>query len=173
MSTWLLRLHAHDERMLHALVLRRRRAVDVVMRTVTHLGDATTTVGIVVFLLSGVAPELRWAGRHAMIALVASHLGVQLLKRSMKRTRPKLPVGYDSLVRAPDRFSFPSGHSAAAVAVAIPLAFALPPIAGCVLAGFAVLAGVSRCYLGVHYPGDVVVGWLLGLLGLALAFVVL
>lgn len=169
MNSWLGRLHEHDERILHSLVMRRGRMADVIMRTVTHLGDAVTTVGITVLLISGVIETLAPVGGHAATALVVSHLAVQLLKRTMSRERPTLPMGYESLVRAPDRFSFPSGHSAAAASVAIPLALVVPAPAGFMIIGLATLVGFSRCYLGVHYPGDVIVGWLLGILGVVIA----
>lgn len=165
MDFWLLRLHHHDERILHALLLRRRRATDRLMHAVTHLGDAATTVLLTLAMLAGLLPGLAEAGERAAFALVTSHLAVQLLKRTVSRTRPRLPVGYESLVRAPDRFSFPSGHAAAALSVALGLAATLPAAAGAAVVFLAALVGVSRCYLGVHYPGDVAAGWLLAAAG--------
>lgn len=166
MTELLLKLSVHDERALHALVARRTPRLDRALRAVTHLGGATATVALTAVLLLCAVPALVAAGGLAAFALASSHALVQIIKRRVNRPRPRLPVGLESLVRAPDRFSFPSGHSAASLSVALPLALALGTAVGLLIAGVAVVIGVSRCYLGVHYPGDVLAGWLLALLGL-------
>lgn len=161
MSALLLILSRHDERALHALVLRRRALPDRLMRSVTHLGDAWVVIPLVLALAAGVLPGWEQPGQAAAFGLTLSHLWVQLLKRTISRPRPHLPVGCASLIEAPDRFSFPSGHAAASLSLALPLAASLPlPHAAGVLA-LGALVGFSRCYLGVHYPGDVLTGWLL------------
>jgi undecaprenyl-diphosphatase len=166
MTTWIVRLHAHDERALHALVLRRRPVLDRAMHAVTHLGDAASSIAATLLLMLGVVPGLREAGFRAAFALAGSHLVVQLLKRTISRARPRMPEGFAALVQPPDRFSFPSGHAASSLSVALALAAVLPgPVAGGLLA-LAALVGMSRCYLGVHYPGDVVAGWALAVLGM-------
>ncbi len=166
MTAWLLRMSHRDERLLHALVLRRRAWLDRLMRRVTRLGDPASAIAAAGVLLL-VGP--RQAGARAAFALAASHFAAQAVKRTVNRQRPRLPVGVESLIHAPDRFSFPSGHSAATLSVAIPLAGALPaPVAGGVL-GLALLVGLSRSYLGVHYPGDVLAGWVLAGAGAAAA----
>lgn len=167
MTAWMVRLHGHDERVLHAMVLRRRPMLDGVMRALTHAGDAWATVGLTVALLLAPATALRAAGYAAAAALVLSHLGVQLLKRTISRARPAMPVGCAALVQPPDRFSFPSGHAAASLSVALGLLSIFPPVPGALLLLLALTVGVSRCYLGVHYPGDVVAGWALALAGMA------
>jgi undecaprenyl-diphosphatase len=163
MGTWILRLRDYDERLLAALVTRRHPRLDRAMRTVTHLGGAVATVSIALFFASGLVPAMHAAGMDAAQALILSFLAGQLLKRTISRRRPKLPVGFSFLTQPPDRFSFPSGHSTASLAVALPLALALPPVAGLGVIVLALIVGLSRCYLGVHYPGDVVVGWLLAI----------
>jgi undecaprenyl-diphosphatase len=73
-------------------------------------------------------------------------------------------------VTDPSGFSFPSAHSASSVALYALLAFILARAArgstrtALVVAGLAVAAavGVSRVYLGAHYPTDVLAGWLTG-----------
>lgn len=163
MDSLLLRLGHHDQRMLLALVTRRRQWLDNVMRLITHLGGATMTVSLTLaLLLAGDTAMLR-AGLRGGFALLASHLLVQLLKRAIHRPRPNLETGYGWLVRAPDRFSFPSGHSAAALAVGIAFATLLSPTLGATVITLALGIGVSRAYLGVHYPGDVLAGWCLAL----------
>jgi len=161
MTGWILRLSSYDERLLHAVILRRRVALDGFVRGITHLGDAVVAIGVAGFLLVGVIPGLEQAGAQAAFTLLVSHLLVQLVKRTISRPRPRLPVGMASLVEAPDRFSFPSGHSAAALSVALPLFLTLPLWVGTPLLLMGVAVGLSRCYLGVHYPGDVLAGWAL------------
>lgn len=173
MTAWIVRLHTHDERALHALVLRRRPPLDRAMHAVTHLGDAAVTITVTLLLMAGAVPGLRGAGTRAAFALVASHLVVQMLKRTVSRARPRMPEGFAALVQPPDRFSFPSGHAASSLSVALALAMVLPGAAAAALLALAALVGMSRCYLGVHYPGDVIAGWALAVLGMVAAGVIL
>lgn len=69
--------------------------------------------------------------------------------------------GFWPLTEKPDAFSFPSGHTSAAVAVAVALTGANPTM-GLAASGFAFVVGISRIYLGAHYPLDVTAGALLG-----------
>jgi len=161
MPAWLAQLGRYDEQLLVALVERRRSVLDLFMRGVTHLADPTVAIATALLLAGGLIPELQGAGWVVLATLAGSHALVQVLKRTFVRARPELPVGLESLLEAPDRFSFPSGHAAAGFSLFVPLAVVLPlPWAAAALA-LAFLVGVSRCYLGVHYPGDVLAGWLL------------
>lgn len=169
MAELLTLLRLHDERALLALTRRRRPGLDRGVRALTHLADAAVAIALATGLALGAVPALQHAGRVALGALVVSHLLVQLVKRFVARPRPRLPVGMGSLIDAPDRFSFPSGHAAAALSIALPLASALGPIPGAAILGLGLLIGLSRCYLGVHYPGDVAAGWSLAATGWLLA----
>jgi undecaprenyl-diphosphatase len=66
-------------------------------------------------------------------------------------------------VSVPDRFSFPSGHSAAVMSVAFIHAANFHSLAVLMIV-LATLVGFSRVKLGVHYPGDVLVGQLIAIL---------
>ncbi|MGH7650518.1 MAG: phosphatase PAP2 family protein [Gemmatimonadaceae bacterium] len=129
----------------------------------THCGGATSTVAAVILpLLLTSAGELHDAARHALLALVFSHIAVQLVKRRVNRRRPSLRETSLPLVAEPDRFSFPSGHACAAMAVCFSYALVFPVLA-LPLVLIAALVGASRVFLGVHYPGDVVVGQLIAI----------
>jgi len=122
---------------------------------VTHLGGTGASVA------AAAAPWYRcceWheASRVALTTLVASHLVVQLMERTVVRSRPARS-GLHTAVREPYRFSFPSGHAAAAMSVALGYAVAFPALAVPLLA-VALLVGFSRVRLGVHFPGDVLAG---------------
>lgn len=163
MSTQLSLLHRFErsERALfarcvdHASARRLRRALWTVL---THLGGTACSIAAAVApLVLVVFGPLHDAARHALATLVVSHVLVQLVKRTVNRPRPSLREATASLVAEPDKFSFPSGHSCAAMAVCFSYAMAFPALALPLLA-LAVLVGASRVFLGVHYPGDVLAG---------------
>lgn len=165
MSGWIVRLTHFDADLLSALLRRRRRPLTWIMRGLSRLADPPVVAffALVLVMVPFWQGALASAGHAAAAALILSHLLSQAVKRLVSRPRPRLPVGLRSLVEAPDRFSFPSGHASAAVAVGLPLAVALPVGVGALVAATAFAIGISRCYLGVHYPGDVLAGWMIGL----------
>jgi len=134
------------------------------MRLFTHLGGATATITPGVLLLA-VGGNVRHLGLAMLAANLLSHLPVQLLKRLVARARPSDANGVPlALVDLPDPFSFPSGHAAAATAVAVTASLAYPWIAPEALP-LAFLVAMSRVTLRVHYLSDVVAGAILGLGG--------
>lgn len=149
-------------------ILQIPRSFDPFFLSVTVLGDPIMTV------LIGAAVALWGLALHAG-RMVAAGLAVPLtlilgygMKITFERARP---TGLHEYSARLDTFSFPSGHSsgsAIAYGLLAYLAFQLLPapwnIVACVILGvIPVLVGVSRIYLGVHYPSDVLAGWLLGL----------
>jgi undecaprenyl-diphosphatase len=141
-----------------------------VIRPLTHLGGARATIGAGLALI---ALGERSTGIAALLANLLSHVPVQILKRLVRRPRPCDAHGRPlALVDLPDPFSFPSGHAAAAMAVAASVAFT-HPAAGAVALPLAGLVAASRVRLRVHHLGDVVAGAGLGLAGALAAAAVL
>ncbi len=99
-------------------------------------------------------------------ALLAYSLEVPVyvvLKKAFKRTRPcDLMTHLRAHVKPSDKFSLPSGHTAAAFLMASLLSWFYPIVAVPVFI-WASMVGLSRVLLGVHYPGDILAGALLGL----------
>ena len=132
----------------------------------THLGGATCTV-LAVMLPLFWGGTLAAVAEQALVTLTLSHLIVQLVKRTVGRPRPSRGIDGAALIVEPDRFSFPSGHAAAAMSVAFVYASAYPSLA-VPLVALAAAVGMSRVFLGVHYPGDVLIGQVIAVLtGLA------
>ncbi len=85
-----------------------------------------------------------------------------LLKNSLKRRRPPDAIpSFQAVIKASDKFSFPSGHTAAAFLLATLVLFVYGSTAW-VLLPWAICVGASRVVLGVHFPGDILAGATLG-----------
>jgi undecaprenyl-diphosphatase len=152
---------AIDEAILLALRRWQRPFVTLLMKMFTRLGDALSWVFAALVLIAAGGPAALTGLRVGVAAGLAA-LVSQVLKRMWRRARPTAGItGFTALVENPDAFSFPSGHAAAAFAVALALAGAVPGGPG--FAVLAVMVGLSRVYLGAHYPLDVSVGALIGI----------
>src|SRR5260221_5711801 len=163
-----------DHRVLNLVATLRTPSLDQVLYVVTFLGNAQTLVVLtaVAALVALLAGRLRDAVL-LVLAVVAGALFFEVVKLVVQRPRP--PLEDARIVQG--GFSFPSGHSTLAATVYGTVAYLL--IRGIrqdrwkVLVGsgavLVVLAiGVSRIYLGVHYPSDVLAGWAAGALWVVL-----
>ncbi len=123
----------------------------------------------------------RWGGRRAwllvgaaLLALGASDLAGSAVKALVQRPRPcHVHAAAQLLAGCTASFALPSNHAANMAALAA-VAWAGSRRLGLAVLGLALAVGYSRVYLGVHYPGDVLAGLLLGgLLGATAALAAL
>lgn len=140
-----------------------------IVRDITALGSFTVltiiTLLVVVFLY--LKREIR-SIVYVLSATIGGVVLVQVLKFIFSRQRPEIVAHLTSEIS----MSFPSGHSAMSTVVYLSLAVMITRIEKShksrifiVSAALTIifLVGISRIYLGVHYPTDVLAGWSIGL----------
>ncbi|MDE7167662.1 MAG: phosphatase PAP2 family protein [Clostridia bacterium] len=143
--------------------------LNYVMKYLTYIGEfgAGAIICAIVLLIF---KKTRWAGVAVAIALVLDVLIVNvILKLSVNRPRPwedypdlGFEEFYDSIsLQPPKDSSFPSGHTAALFTAAVALVMYYK-VKGLPALGVALLVAISRIYLCVHYPTDVIGGIVIG-----------
>lgn len=134
-----------------------------VVQFITSLGDKGF-FWIVVCILLFLFKKTRRIGIAAATALALNTLIVNvILKTQIMRIRPFVLEESLSLITSlPKDSSFPSGHTSASFATAVILFKGLPKYAGIPALILAFLIGVSRLYVGAHFPTDVLAGALIG-----------
>jgi undecaprenyl-diphosphatase len=156
-------LKTHDQRMFflfnHKL---NRNWIDFFMNRITHLGGATMTILITIAIWLFSPERVSTVALQAFIALAISHIPVAMMKKLYPRVRPYIKLPDVILCKRPLKdHSFPSGHTTAIFSVICPFVVAFNWL-GIILIPLAALVGVSRMYLGLHYPSDVAAGCVIG-----------
>lgn len=136
----------------------RTEMLDPVMQFITHLGDMAF-IWIIFIVLLCAWKRTRLMGVQAFTGLAVSFLiNNVILKNVIARVRPYEAIqGLGILVDRQSDWSFPSGHSASSFVVATIIWFHNRKMGTAALA-LAGLIAVSRLYVGVHYPTDVLAG---------------
>ncbi len=132
----------------------------------TQFGSVYATLGLG---LAGSAWLFRSNQRPRALLLLATVIGERLIVDGLKLILGRPRPSFDVHPVVTNSSSFPSGHSANSMAVFVALALIVAPprhrraaLAAAVFVSL--LVGMSRPFLGVHWPTDVIAGWALGLL---------
>lgn len=173
MLAWIIstdRVALFDSRIIEYIIGLSTPWLDQVMSLVTHGGDTLVIAAIVIALvLYFVVRKRYWLAAFIGTAVASAGIANTVLKQLFARARPE-PIERFALETS---YSFPSGHAMGSAALAFTIVYL------CwrksyrryvlLIAGLYVVAiGVSRIYLGAHFPSDVVAGWLAALLWIGL-----
>ena len=136
--------------------------LDRLMLAVTQLGSGVTAavIGLVLFLAGD-----RLAAYELILGTITLWMVVELVKALVRRPRPLFLLTQARVVGSPSiGTSFPSGHTSQAFFMATLMArhFHVNPWIAMLLYALALLIGITRMYVGAHYPRDVLAGSILG-----------
>ncbi len=140
------------------------KKLDSFMYIVTNLGGVVFTSLFVILTIFLGRNKFRYMGYEMLVALMISQSIVYTLKIVLSRERPyKIIEHLNTFGIEMKDYSFPSGHSSGSFSLAtiISLNFSNLSIYAYIIA---TMIAVSRIYLGVHYPTDVVAGMFLGII---------
>ena len=163
---WLAEVAAVDEAVYAAVAAVPTPHLDRAMRRLSTAANYSRIWIAEALLLSAVGgPRGRRAAFSGLASIALASAAVNLVAKPLAgRARPDRAAGGAPTarhVRMPRSRSFPSGHAASAVAFASGASRVLPA-AGVPLRTLAALVAYSRVHTGVHYPGDVVAGVVIG-----------
>ncbi len=125
-------------------------------------------IPLVVFLFKAKTPKERlytflfWA----LTALLSRGVITEIIRFFFPRERPFGAFGFTSLI-SESGASFPSGHAALLFAIALAV-FTVNKKWGWWFLGLSFLNGVARIFVGVHYPSDIIGGFLVALISLVI-----
>lgn len=141
---------------------RRNSFLPAFFRVISFIGDGYFYGIYLVYLYFADINSFKPALWIVLIAIAIELPIYWLLKNTIRRIRPfNAHLEVENMVYPLDEFSFPSGHTSAAFMVAMILTHFSPFLAIPIFL-FATLVGISRIYLGVHYPSDILGGMIYG-----------
>lgn len=151
-----------NKKFLDWLLSIRTETLNRYMIAITHLG----TGGAIWLFTTFILFYLGFRVESINIALALIFNGIVcnlLLKNILKRKRPSWISKVELLIKNPTDFSFPSGHASSSFAAALTIYFYFRGM-GIFFLVVATLISLSRIYHFVHYPSDVIIGAMLGMI---------
>ncbi|OAA92848.1 phosphatase PAP2 family protein [Clostridium coskatii] len=147
--------------------------LDMLMPIVTDMGNLGI-VWIIIAIILILDKPYRMVGNVVILTLIVSTItGEGIVKHIVRRTRPcNQQNSLNLLISKPISYSFPSGHTLSSFAAAEVLSMYFTEYK-LIFIGIAFLIALSRMYLYVHYPTDVIAGVILGILCSRLIFIIL
>jgi undecaprenyl-diphosphatase len=155
-----------DAAVYNAIAVTPTPLLDDPIRRLSHLADHSKlwVASAAVLAVAG-GRRGRRAAATGLVAVALNSVVVNVpLKLAARRERPDREAALVPLARQvpmPRSPSFPSGHAASAFAFASAVGGSMP-LAAAPLRSLAAVVGYSRVHAGVHYPGDVIIGALIG-----------
>lgn len=164
-----------DSSLMQWFIDHRNGTATVFAKSVSALGDTATMTMLGVVACAGLAWRRQWETA-VFVGFTALGAGALVFFGKLLIGRPRPPLIDRMVVEI--NHSYPSGHAlGSTVVVGVVVAVLLPLLRGLwrtlLVTGtvlFVVGVGVSRLYLGVHWPTDIVAGWIFGLIWLSMCF---
>lgn len=141
-------------------------ALHTVLMALNHffsfLGEEIICIAIIGIVYWGFDKQ---KGERICYAMLLANVLIGMLKNVFSRIRPWMASDRIELYREVDGFSFPSGHSANCTSLYPTTAMEYKEKRWLTWAAICIplLCGISRCFVGAHWPTDVLVGWLTGI----------
>ena len=136
-----------------------------IFKFITSLGDegyVWIAIAIVLLFVKNYRKVALMVGASLLGSLVFNNM---IVKNIVARPRPyRMIETLTILIPEPGEYSFPSGHTSSSFAAGVVLYLMLPKKYGIPAMVLAFLIGISRLYVGVHYPTDVLGGMVMGTL---------
>lgn len=140
----------------------RCKLLDLLMPYITYLGSVTFCAMYCLIFLFIPSDFIHSLAINTAKSLIIATITAHIIKVTVNRIRPFLSLNNLNIKKIGiDSYSFPSGHTTSAFCIAIMFSLYFP-IAAPVAIALSCGVGISRMYIGVHYPTDVMVGMLLG-----------
>jgi len=148
------------------------RYLDVIMPIITFTGNLGIIWAIIAIALI-VDKPYRLIGNSIILTLIIGTIvGEGIVKHIVRRVRPCNKQDNISLLLKPISYSFPSGHTLSSFAAAEMLSLYFTQYR-LIFMSIAFLIALSRLYLYVHYPTDVIAGFIIGVLCSKIIFIIL
>ena len=152
-----------DEEIIYRMSLKDNHVINRIMILSTKLGDKGI-VWILMALIFLLFHNKLMFMKISLSIFFSTLIGELIIKHIVGRVRPSNDIDHEELlIKKPKSYSFPSGHTTSSFTAASIMTFSFGWVAApvCILA---VMISLSRIYLRVHYPSDVLAGAFIGVI---------